>query len=100
MLNPETNTRDFITEVQTQFPRINFFGAPALITPAMEIPEDMFGKPEVLEAAEDLTRLLRAYRDRFGIGRGLAINQVADIRQWMMTAMIIPTPEDNEQMIV
>lgn len=100
MTGHETSTPELIQQIKKLFPRINFFGAAALTTPALEIPESMFGTPQMLSAAEDLAQLLRIYRDTFGIGRGLAANQVKDAPLLRMTAMILPTSEDSERMVV
>jgi peptide deformylase len=71
---------------------IRFFGDGVLHSPCEAIAEREFGAPELQKLAEDLTDSLAKYREKSGLGRGLAANQIGFNKRVMVVWLFDDKP--------
>jgi len=75
-----TKGLELFTWVANELP-IRFFGDAVLRTTCTPIAEDEFGGDEIKQIATELTDTLSKYREKTGLGRGLAANQIGYTRR-------------------
>jgi peptide deformylase len=100
--SPETSTKDLRFALRAEFPEIAMAGTPRrrLYEVTQPVSEEMFGSDSLEYTANMLTHFLSRYRERFGIGRGVAVNQLRSVPLLRMTAMLLPDAAGEDQMIV
>lgn len=74
------NSLDLFAWTTRELP-IRFFGDAVLRTVSTQIDADEFGSNHVKQIAEELTNTLKKYREKTGLGRGLAANQIGYARR-------------------
>ena len=75
-----TNSLELAVWTARELP-IRFFGDIVLRTVSTPIEEQEFGGDEVVQIAHELTDTLIKYREKTGLGRGLAANQIGYTRR-------------------
>src|SRR5690242_16882171 len=71
---------------------IRFFGDAVLRTVCAPVEEREFGGDEVRQVADELTSTLMKYREKTGLGRGLAANQIGYTMR-VITVLINDAPQ-------
>jgi peptide deformylase len=74
------NSLELFTWTARELP-IKFFGDAVLRTVSMPIEVEEFGSDQVKQIAVELTNTLKKYREKTGLGRGLAANQIGYARR-------------------
>jgi peptide deformylase len=82
---------DFFAWTAENLP-IRFFGDEVLHRPCEAIAEDEFGAPGLSKLAKDLTDSLAKYREKSGLGRGLAANQIGFSQRVMVVWLFDDKP--------
>ena len=75
-----TRSLELFTWATRELP-IRFFGDAVLRTVCTLVEEQEFGGDEVKQIADKLTDTLMKYREKTGLGRGLAANQIGYTRR-------------------